>query len=292
MSCCAVGMDGADLPEAAVFKRPRRARRRGGSVPTRPSSFALGKRPPKPRIVPSRFGALDCLPEDENWQAPSGEEDISPKDGSSRRGLSAPPQVGQEQNAHAKNPEFAGVTSWPSLREGTSGWDFCSEASETLSWVTDAESEATAASWIDVHGEVASPSGRDEPITEELPAEEVWQTVGKKKGKGSFSQVLCEGPKGKAQDCAKATRPAESKVPPKSLAVATPLAATPPSPSATQQTTSTHCIDSDDDFDYQDSRDCRIPGWNKGHKASHNVKYKTKVQYQTNKRNEQRFRGF
>eukprot|EP00419_Tripos_fusus_P002348 CAMPEP_0172695782 /NCGR_PEP_ID=MMETSP1074-20121228/27597_1 /TAXON_ID=2916 /ORGANISM="Ceratium fusus, Strain PA161109" /LENGTH=73 /DNA_ID=CAMNT_0013516445 /DNA_START=56 /DNA_END=274 /DNA_ORIENTATION=+ len=73
MSCCAVGIDGLDLPESAVFKRPRRARRRGGSAPTRPSSFALGKRPPKLRIVPSRFGALDCLPEDENWQAPSGE---------------------------------------------------------------------------------------------------------------------------------------------------------------------------------------------------------------------------
>mmetsp|Transcript_50001 Transcript_50001/g.96552 ORF Transcript_50001/g.96552 Transcript_50001/m.96552 type:complete len:304 (+) Transcript_50001:85-996(+) len=302
MSCCAVGIDGLDLPESAVFKRPRRARRRGGSAPTRPSSFALGKRPPKLRIVPSRFGALDCLPEDENWQAPSGEEDVSPNAGSGRRGLSAPPQVGQERNTDAQNTECDQALSWPSLREGAAGWDFHSDASETLSLVTDADSDTTAASWIDVQnaeaidhcGDVPSPCGRDESSMNELPAEEVWQTVGKKKGKNSFSQVLCkgsQGPNGKAQDCAKAIRPAESKVLPKSLGLAAPLAVTTPSARVAQQTTSEHCIDSDDDFDYQETRDCRLPGWNKRHKASHNMKYRTKVQYQVNKRNEQRLRG-
>jgi hypothetical protein len=250
---------------------------------------------------------LDCLPEDEKWQVPSGEEDGSPNDASGRRGLSAPPQLGQEGHTNAKSAEFAGATSCPSSREGTSGWDFCSEASETLSWVTDAESEATVASLIDLHGadavdccgDVATPCGRDEPSrkdrnessTKGLPAEEAWQTVGKKKGKNSFSQVLREGPMGKAQDCAKATRPAESRMPPKSQKDA-PLAVTKPFPGVAQQTTSAYDITSDDDCDYQDSQDSRIPGWNRGQKASHSVKYRTKVQYQTDKRNGQRCRGF
>lgn len=181
------------------------------------------------------------------------------------------------------------------------------EASETLSWVTDAESEATVASLTDLHGadavdgcgDVATPGSRDEPSrkdrdgssTKELPAEEAWQTVGKKKGKSSCSQALREGPKGKAQDCAKATRPAESRTPPKSPKDA-PFAVTKPFPGVAQQTLSAYYdINSDDDGDYQDSQDSRIPGWKRGHKASHNTKYKTKVQHQTDKRNEQRSRG-
>jgi len=214
------------------------------------------------------------------------------------------------ESAIPKQPHHAcrrggSVTKRPSsvaLEKGTSGCDSCSEASETLSWETDAESKATAASWIDVHGteaadrcggDVATPRGADgpsmkdqeEPATNELLAEEAWQTVGKKNGKS-------KGPKGKAQDCAKATKPAESKAPPKSPRDAAPLAVTKPSPGVPQQTTTTYCIDSDNDYSYQDSQDSRVPGWNRRQKASHNVKYKTKVHYQTNKRNEQCFRGF
>lgn len=285
---------GVYLLESAFSKRPRRPRHRGQ---------VISRRPPRSRFSPFG-GELASLFEEKPWHAPSdGEEGIKEP---SRRAASAPPYLGvsavQVQHAGQTRP-FIGSVTWPSLREGSCGWDFCSEVSEITSWMGEELSETTTSSWL----ELLAPSACNPvdakagcyatlettaPLAIKLDGDG-WQPAGRK-GRKSFADLLRSSRDGNHQACGGgvSSQPVSVRPPPRGVARRPPSSPrSAPSTGAVGGIVLEHS--SDEDLGHQD-RDSRIHGWQKGHKSSHSVKNRTKVQYQVARRAEQsrKARGF
>lgn len=288
---------GGYLPESAFSKRPRRPRHRGQ---------VSSRRPPRSRFLPFA-GELASLFEEEPWHAPSdGDECVKEP---SRRAASAPPNLGlfavQAQHGGQTKP-FLGSGTWPSLREGSCGWDFCSEVSETSSWVSEELSETTTSSWlelpapaactpVDANAECYATLTTTSQLALKLDGNG-WQPAGRK-GRKSFADLVrsSRDVNHQASGGGASSQPVSVRPPPGGVS-----RRPPPSPPCQHGAPSTGIAggivlehSSDEDLGHQD-RDSRIHGWQKGHKSSHSVKNRTKVQYQVARRAEQsrKARGF
>lgn len=297
-------LDTEDEPEviaASVEKRPRRPRRRADSAPGHRGQL-IARRPAKLRIMayncsasalssrnmPSEEGGapqLETVLEEEPWEAD--------RPAKSTRASSAPPAPGHK--IQSSPTLLHDASEWPSLRAAVVGWDFCSDISEAVrvnlalsrqvsgasssadtlssSWVAPSEvSEVTADSWTAVQvkprgrraGAVVPSAPNDE---DDLP---------------SYAQLVRQTtPEGELQrppeiGCRHRAPPPTRRRHNKLQGVLSEEQAAASGYSALQYE------EEDDGFDFLG--DSRTRGWNKGHKASHSVKSKMKVQEQSEKR--------
>lgn len=229
------------------------------------------------------------LLEDEPWQAlleaPLSEE------ARSKRAVSAPPVL--EMPAGQQRPAEVNLRggAWPSLREGANnGWDFCSESAEVASVVSEVPSEATTNSWVHVDCDASSdasfqrvPSpGLQEPPAQPAatPAAPAWG----QRPRASFAELLKS--QGQADAC---PLPTQQNLLPRRLPQPRRQRVQSPARGAAGGDFS-----DDDDDCVPLGRDNRMHGWNKGHKANHNVKLCRKVAYQVAARAQQsrQSRGF
>lgn len=297
------------------MKRPRRPRRRAGSVPSRYGTEILARRPPKPRVT-MRGSALAAVQEEESFELVMERSPVATVTRSSRA-LSAPPRM---PGAMGAPPDILFARhEWPSLWEAVTGFDFCSEFSE-MSWSTqvtessEAGTEVSADSWVQVEpvrragarasAAAAAANTPSAQAAAPAPVNAAWGANGNATGgawaspdaeaRRSFADSLRSGSNAPAPIQPGSVLPPANGIAKASFqTVARRRRGGPPRPGpegpheppvASAPAACAQALDNDDDDDdwlcfAPGRRDTRAHGWNKNQKSTHSVKARRQTAY-------------
>merc|ERR1712232_395659 len=146
---------GVDLPEVLFSRRHRRARHRTDTAPRNHGGHFLSRRPARPQLSMAEAekikgnvsNVLPLIPErDSDLEEEDADLHPTVQQGVVEESLESCMNASSNSEDQSYNTAVD-RDNWPSLREATCDYDFCSEVSEAFSWVTDTPSES---SWVDV----------------------------------------------------------------------------------------------------------------------------------------------